>query len=285
MPYNPGINDRSGELLAQGIERGKQNALQVLMWAMDRSSKTKELKGIAKTAFPERADEISKMNLEGVGGFLQGQKVLSDQQSAALATQLRQAQLGQLQRGAADEASLGQALREAAGSGGTGAQNFSILPPGTGMENVFRGTVQTQGAPNPNAVVAGILRNPGAANTPAGQAVLGDWMRNQQLLQRGGPEAATVGGIPTIYNRFTGAFEIDPRYTAAAKASVRPVQTPPGTAPIYSPDRTMYWTGKEWKPVPQRKGSLFDQPTDVTGSDEVPRGPGNVQDPLGLFHN
>lgn len=288
MPYNPGVANRSGELIAQGIERGKQNAMSVLMWALDRSSKTKEMKSVAKTAFPDRAADINKMNLEGVAGFLQGQKVLSDQRTSALQGALtgQQLQLGQQrlaagQREEGAQNAMGAAMQQAAPA--LQQSDFSVLPPGTGMESVIRGNVTTQGAPSSSALVAAMMRNPQSVNTPAGQAVLGDWMRTQSQVQRGAPEAASVGGIPTIYNRFTGQFEVDPRYKyqAIRDMKVTAAQPAPGSGPLMSPDKKFYWDGKTWKAVPAKKGpGLFD-----TGTDTAAGPDGGGKDPLGLFGN
>lgn len=214
MPYNPGVSNQSGQLLAQGIERGKSNAMQMVMWLLDRNAKTKEMKGFVKTAFPDV--DTSKMGLEDMAGVVRGKFTAEQAKSTALAQQLQQAQLDQFGQQEEQRSAMGEAMREARPPLRTEMMTPAGLPPGG---SPFGVRVPLQGPPEASALVGAVMGHPGAEETATGRTVIGDWMRGQEAMKmRGLPEAFNAGGVPGVANPYTGAFQIDPAYTAKARA-------------------------------------------------------------------
>lgn len=260
MPYSPGIAYTGDRSAAQG-RQNLMNAILTLVGGLtEQGRQTKELRATLSDVDPAHKDQYNKMGLGELQGHAQALELKSKQEAASLLAQEMRQRLTAGKQQASAQAAMQRALSQAQGP----AMNASVLP-GTDVADLFN--VSVPGGPTANSLVSAMMRNPESVNTPAGQSVLGDWMRTQMAQRRGAPTFAEVGGMPVIYNQFSGQFEVDPAYKIAATERAKAALAPqPGQAPLKTPDGKFFWSGKEWKPVPQTKSSSLVDEGPVTST-------------------
>ncbi len=280
MPYNPGVTAHGGEYIAQGIERGKSNLIQLFGWLHGEAEETSRLRKQLGTIEPGKADAFKAMSKSELQGYAQGMgaKMQMDLHNAQLgsaqsATQASQAatthsqQLTEaLKEAAAGNAAFGQAMQQAQPPVQMQRTNFlnpSLGLPSQGANTVGAIEVPTQGRPEAGALIAAMMRNPQAASSPVGQRVLAEWMQNESRMDRGTPEMMSLGEgkIPTIFNRYTGQFQVDPAYTAKQQSAERMSywQTTHPTADEGGPPEAgdYYFDGQRWHQKGSRGLALF----------------------------
>lgn len=172
MPYNPGVTDISGQFIGQGISTAGAAIGDALRYVGERRRETKELRSALSDAYPENKEQFSKMNLEGLRGYAQAQKIKADQQQQKFQIEEQQNRLAEFKRQAVARTALATALRQAQ------PQPSSVMPlsfqPGNGSPLAVS---VPGGTPSPDALVSSVLRNPAALETPVGASVLADYMK------------------------------------------------------------------------------------------------------------
>jgi len=259
MPYNPQQQYRGDEYAAQGKSNLMQAVLLLVGGLTEHARQAKELRSTLADVDPQNADRYKKMGLAELRGAVNAMEMEQKRTAATLLAQeaKQRLQVGQqtLQRGqseAAGQTALQTALSQARPPVTT--QTMSPTAPGGGVPGPFGVNVPMQGQPSGGALVSAIMQNPEAVNTPAGQSILGDWMRSQGVM-RGAPQAATVGNVPVIYQPYSGQFDIDPAYKAKQQAEARKAsQRMPGDKPIEAGG--YFWTGTEWRQKTPKKALM-----------------------------
>jgi hypothetical protein len=260
------------------ISQGKQNLIQAVMTLAggltEQARQAKELRTTLSTIDPE--GDYSSMGLSELKGTYAAMEQQEKQRAAEL---LRDETISRIAASNATvDAAKGRATAEGAMSDAMRAalppvqnrsmtlQGLPMTPNALGaMPSVFPVNVPTQGQPTSSSLIAAMMQNPQSVNSEAGRSVMADFMRNN-MMQRGAPQSAMVGGLPVIFQPYSGQFEIDPRVKIESEAKARAATRPEsGERPIEYGD--YYWNEKDgWRYKGNRKGSLF-APGDITSAD------------------
>ena len=312
MPYNPGISNQAGALMAPGIERLGEGVGRagnnVLSFLLDRQVKSKELRSMIKEAWPETS--TSKMGLEDMMGFVQGKYQETKAQESALRGQLLRQQVAQGQAQAAAAAAAGSQLGpffETWRSGirpGTAPVNagrpYSLPGVATPGADTTGAGFTVPGSKGTSALEAGLQA---AAQYPQGAGAAGFSQDLPALLREaltrggggmGGGPSGSQGVVPWSLGDMSGGiesrtgkmfFDVDTtkKLTEARKpAASRATSGPPAgsTGLTYSADGKSWWNAEKqmWVPLPagmKPKAGLFD----AAGTEDA----GVKKDPLGLF--
>lgn len=310
MPYNPGVVDRSGEILAQGITGATSSLSDTIERLGALHKQTKAYRTMAVDGLGMDPDEVDNMDLPTLQGKLQGVAIkgAADQRKAQIADLMSQASerqnIGMWRQAMAaksnqQESRMGDFNQLMAGAGGGGAPDPSAatnmmltgggIPAGAGdstsltpqQVQVMMGKAGLD--PDQMAKVASAYKTMGAGGSGA------DVM----------PRTANVGGTDVIYNPRTGNFQAKPNPGGAPVATdvldadgnptgqkVIPhangkgftVIKPPGST---SPKLMPAIDGSTGKPIPgiyaddkgnfhSRQGNSLEQIKQLTGGDDAP---------------
>ncbi len=224
MRYDPGIQNRSGELLAAGITEAGRGVSQGIGAGIEEYGKRRdELKGYRQVALALGLppDQVDKMSLGEIKGHIMANEIKTQQTMLA---QKKQAQ--------AAIAPFIQAIQKNLKGGGP---DMDALMSGQGPR-------AAKPASPLDAVLGAAANNPLALNTDIGTTAL------QEALKKGlttpkTPQVVDVDGIKMVGDETTGRWRPVP--------TPKPVRTPAGAPPIKSPDGKLYWdyNAMTWKPI------------------------------------
>lgn len=280
MPYNPQVGNHVADYYASSLgqlqqtvsrnmEQGKSNLAQALMWMMDRSMKTKELKSYVKTALPDV--DTSKMTLEDMTGMIQGKAAQAQAHQNAMAEELQQQKLAEARAVEPNRLAMQAAMRDSSPMVST---TENVLRPdlgagGGGLPGVGDVTVRARQNPTLQSLFSAMTQHPGSEETAAGKSVLAQLWRDASGGKGGGPVEPipwSVGEMSGVVEPKTGRIALDPKTEASlanAKRKPAAAEEGPGKGPLLSDDGKFYWDGhlKSWKALPaatKGKGGLFD---------------------------
>lgn len=214
--YNPGVTSTVG----QTAQQGNQLLAQVLMQVMDGMGQQKEkqrLEAKSTKDMGSAADAWFRALGEDAPKVTGMQKEQWDIQGAA---DKSNAMHGVIQSQATQNLLMQQAQQRRQDEGQTALQRAlgdSSAPTMSPFQTIGLG----QGPINPpeqqgtmlERLVSAMQQNPESINAPQGASLLLHAISAKGARPgAGAPEGTNIGGVPVIFNRQTGAFQLDPAY-------------------------------------------------------------------------
>lgn len=226
MPYNPGVVDRSGEILAAGISQGFNNAAGVIDVFGNRAAKAKVLRKALELYDPEGKDKYAAMGLEDLEGAQTGLTMskLKQQQDAQLQreeveTNLAKLRLATGQRQLAGDQNFDTAYANASNANPSlqllsnsdlldpQAQSIDAIKPG--MFDQYAGQAPTQ--PSPEQLKRMIMQYGPSPDRVQQMNNLGMLREQTQIPEGFLPSQATVDGSGQVHTTFRPPVAQQPR--------------------------------------------------------------------------
>jgi len=225
MSYNPGITDRSGEILEQGIASAGQSIGEAIATY---GAKRDELKGYRQIALALGLppDQVDKMSAGEIKGHIMANEIRQQQQKI-LQKQKQQAAVG----------SFMTALAQKRAGGGPDFDRF----------NAGAGPVKAAPQGTLDATLGALAENPLVLNTSVGTAALSEALKKGMTTPKTPPQVIDQGGFKFSWEPDTGRTR--PLPVPKPADSRTPANTDLQTKQVNG--KTFYWdeATKAWKPV------------------------------------
>jgi len=265
MPYNPGISYNQGAPIGQGISTAIGRWLEFAGMLKNEADQTKSLRTTLTELEPAKKDQFSQMTRAELQGYAGATAMKTTQAQSALKMMLDQQKLKNEQTIGAGNDAMANALKQTSEPGGPNL--MAPGQPGAPSDTATGGDA--------TALFRAMQANPQSANTPAGQAVLRQYLRTGAENGGGAGDVVPwqVGGMSGVMERRSNKIVLDPETESKIAAAKRkPTETGTGTppnpeGPVLSKDGNFYWDSnvETWKPMGARAGAakgklnLFDE--------------------------